>query len=511
MTTTENELKRTETNSDTFLYIPLEAIDYSPTQPRKFIDPAKLQELADSITAHGVVEPIILRPHPKKPARYELVAGERRHRASIIAKRLTIPSIVRHYSDHQAAEVQQIENLQRADIHPLDEAHGFTFLIARFLYTPESIAAKIGKTPGYVTRRMALAKLADFLQKEMWKDRLPLGHAEYLCRLKPADQEALGKSMRRSYDDSLVSLKELQRDAERRFFRNLDSAPWKKNDVFVQGIPSCVTCPKRSGSMPLLFPEYAKQPNVCTDHECFKIKLDAFIDQKLIANPKMLLISDDWNKNEKGVLKSGTYHVIEKKADRCELQMVAVMADGNYAGHERLVCVDKKCPKHKDQIYRSSNDANAESKKWKAQRAADARQIRIDTAGRNAMFREAWTATKTKVFHPDDMRELAEYCWERAYNRRAVAMVIGWKPVKSQFSSTFDPVARSFIAKATIPELIKFIMLMVANEDLGKWGKAEPRILPAIAKRWGVDVLKARTTARKELEKKYAAKAKGAK
>ena len=109
--------------------IPLGKIRESKTNPRRFFDEAKLAELADNIRQHGVLQPILLRPLPEgETGTYEIVAGTRRYRASKLAKRESIPATVRELTDAQALELQVIENVQRVDVHPLDEAQGYAAL-----------------------------------------------------------------------------------------------------------------------------------------------------------------------------------------------------------------------------------------------------------------------------------------------------------------------------------------------------------------------------------------------
>jgi len=134
--------------------IPLEKIRESKTNPRRFFDEAKLAELADNIRQHGVLQPILLRPLPEGEAgTYELVAGTRRYRASKLAKRDSIPATVRELTDAQALELQVIENVQRVDVHPLDEAQGYAALIELQpdTYTVETIASRVGRSPAYVS------------------------------------------------------------------------------------------------------------------------------------------------------------------------------------------------------------------------------------------------------------------------------------------------------------------------------------------------------------------------
>ena len=137
--------------------IPLAKIRESKTNPRKQWDESKLTELAEDIRQHGVLQPILVRPQPDAEAvTYELVAGARRYRASKIAKRESIPATVRELTDAQALELQVIENVQRVDVHPLDEAQGYAALIQLQpnTYTVESIATRVSRSPACVSGRL---------------------------------------------------------------------------------------------------------------------------------------------------------------------------------------------------------------------------------------------------------------------------------------------------------------------------------------------------------------------
>jgi len=142
--------------------IPLEKIRESKTNPRTQFDQSKLAELAENIRQHGVLQPILVRPLPKGAAdTYELVAGARRYRASKLAGRESIPATVRELTDAQALELQVIENVQRVDVHPLDEAQGYAALIKvqPDTYTLETIASRVGRSPQSVSGRLRLIQL----------------------------------------------------------------------------------------------------------------------------------------------------------------------------------------------------------------------------------------------------------------------------------------------------------------------------------------------------------------
>src|SRR5271154_2472469 len=172
--------------------IPLTHIQESKTNPRRQFDEVKLAELADNIRQHGVLQPVLIRPMPDgEPETYELVAGARRFRASKLAKRETIPASVRELTDTQCLELQLIENLQRADVHELDEARGYAALmnLEPETYTVETIAEKIGRSEKYVYARLRLMHLVEEAQQAFYTGKLSVAHAFEIARLQPEDQK----------------------------------------------------------------------------------------------------------------------------------------------------------------------------------------------------------------------------------------------------------------------------------------------------------------------------------
>ena len=160
--------------------IEISEIRVSKTNPRKTFDKDALQELTDSVKRFGVLQPILVRP---LKSGYELVAGERRFRASKAAKLETIPVVVRELTDVEVLEVQVIENLHRADLHPMEEAEGYELLHDRHDYTVEDLAAKVGKSKTYVYGRLKLCALTKEAREAFLEDRFSPAHAVILARL----------------------------------------------------------------------------------------------------------------------------------------------------------------------------------------------------------------------------------------------------------------------------------------------------------------------------------------
>ena len=163
--------------------LPLESLVESPMNPRRTFDEQSLNELAASIQSQGVLSPLLVRP--KNSHAYEIVAGARRYRAAQLAGVDSIPVRIVELTDAQAIETSIVENLQRRDVHPLEEASGFAALLSleEPKYSVEQIAAKCAKSAGYVLTRIRLTELVPAVTEAFLKDEIGTGHALLLAKL----------------------------------------------------------------------------------------------------------------------------------------------------------------------------------------------------------------------------------------------------------------------------------------------------------------------------------------
>ena len=168
------------TQSDALLEIPLASLDANPYQTRTALDEKSLDELADSIRSLGLLEPIVVRP---KYGRYQVIAGERRVKACYLAGLQKVPAVVRDVSDEQAAEMTVIENLQREDVNPMDEARAFRRLADEFRLSAQQIAERTGKSVSAIHNSMRLLKLPERVQGGIQRGKLSAGHAKALLAL----------------------------------------------------------------------------------------------------------------------------------------------------------------------------------------------------------------------------------------------------------------------------------------------------------------------------------------
>ena len=166
--------------------IPLDQIDPNPFQTRSQINEEQLAELAASVSANGVVQPILVRPQAS--GRFQLIAGERRWRASQIAGKTTIPAILRQVSDEQAMEITIVENLQRADLNPMEQARAFERLSREFHMTQEQMAVRTGKDRATVSNFLRLLRLPNSVQTRVETGELSFGHARTLLAFEHAEE-----------------------------------------------------------------------------------------------------------------------------------------------------------------------------------------------------------------------------------------------------------------------------------------------------------------------------------
>lgn len=271
----------------TFAQAKLALIVASKTNPRKTFNQAKLDELKASIAAMGVHQPILLRPlpasriedtaHMKPRPEYELVAGERRMRASIMAGLETIPSMIRNLSDDQALEIQIIENLQRDDLTELEEAEGYETLMQHSTINADVVAEKIGKSRSYVYARLKLLDLSIECKQAMREGKIDSSRAILIARIPDAklQAKALEEATKPDWRGDVCSVRALQAWLQSNVMLRLENAPFKTTDArLLPEAGSCKDCPKRTGANPDLFADVAGA-DICTDPACFRSKTEA--------------------------------------------------------------------------------------------------------------------------------------------------------------------------------------------------------------------------------------------
>lgn len=182
-----------KTESSGSLSLPISQVETCSSQPRKRFDDESLQELADSISQHGIIQPLTVRK--LSSGYYQIIAGERRWRAARLAGLQKVPVIVIEADDRKAAELAMIENLQREDLNPMEEAAGFQSLIESYHMTQEEAAQRVGKSRSAVTNALRLLGLTPSVRKLVEEGKLSAGHARALVPLSPSLQESAASAI----------------------------------------------------------------------------------------------------------------------------------------------------------------------------------------------------------------------------------------------------------------------------------------------------------------------------
>lgn len=216
-----------EESSQTPVKLKIMEIEPNREQPRKIFDEAALSELADSIATHGVIQPLLVRPI--KDGGYQLVAGERRWRAARIAGLTEVPVVIKDLTDSETVELAMVENLQREDLNPLEEALGYKFMMEKLSITQDEAAQKVGKSRPAVANALRLLKLPDEIQTMVENKQLSPGHARALLSF---ESEAQMLEVAKLIVAKGLSVREIEKMAQNSKKEIKPKAPKKRDTYF---------------------------------------------------------------------------------------------------------------------------------------------------------------------------------------------------------------------------------------------------------------------------------------
>ena len=343
-------------NSSEFQYIAVDTIHESATNPRRTFDEGKLQELAESIRTNGLIQPITVRPNSEG---FEIVAGARRFRAAQLAELFSVPARIVDIDDAQTLEWQLVENSQRVDVHPYEEAQGFQRLLDMPAYDVATLVAKSGKSASHVYARLSLLQLIPSIAEAFSAERITASHANLLARLPQDTQaEAYEQCWRKDWQDKephLLPAKHLSAWIQTNLYLCLADAPFDKEDPTLNPpAGACTTCPRRSGYNTSLFSDV--QGDQCLDGRCYQTKVNAHIDREITARPELVQIENGWRRSSEQrpeAVQRGHFREIENSdnqdAERvtpCEAAKPAIIVYGKRVGTTLTVCTDNNCPIH---------------------------------------------------------------------------------------------------------------------------------------------------------------------
>lgn len=343
-------------DSSAFQYLAIDLIDVSATNPRRTFDEGKLQELAESIRQLGLIQPIVVRP---KKERFEIVAGERRYRSSLLAEKFSVPSHIVELTDAQALEWELVENSQRVDIHPFEEAQGFQRLLDLPGYDVAALVERSGKSASHIYARLSLLQLVPDVAEAFLAERISVSHAGLIARLPQESQaEAYEQCWRKDSQDQephLLPAKHLAAWIQANLYLALVDAPFDREDAALNATAgACVTCPRRSGYNTSLFCDV--QGDQCLDAPCYHSKVEAHIDREIAALPDLVQIENGWRSpkdRRPGAIQLAHVRKIEtiinpdaEPALPCAATKTAIIVYGKGIGTALTICTDWNCPVH---------------------------------------------------------------------------------------------------------------------------------------------------------------------
>ena len=408
--------KQATTTTTTELRVPLGQIVVSTLkQPRGKQHRNSLDGLTESIKTSGVIEPIVVRAKGKQ---FEIICGERRFLASKAAGLPDIPAVVRNYTDDEARMAQLVENVQREDLHALDEAEYYKRMIElNPKLSAKEIARQIGKTHDYVSRRLSLNQLIPEANKDFAENRMTLGHALEISRLSPEMQKAAinqdgvyatrwdGKK-EVANKENLNSVRELQQWINQHALHKLDNVPWDLNDPsLAPELGACTDCRFRTGTDASLFPD-AVNGNICTNAAGYKRKQDAWLQRQFaIAKEKdehpLFVSTSHYIENRgypKGTLDRSEYVALDKHRPKCEFQQTGILVDSDAFGTSIQVCINRKCKDHFGHLNGAASSQSTSSGNGTAKQGAEFRKrkqeifdLKVEEHARRQILRDALT------------------------------------------------------------------------------------------------------------------------
>ena len=343
-------------NSSAFQFIAIDQIHESAANPRQTFDEAKLHELAESIRQHGLIQPITVRPNGEG---FEIVAGARRFRAAQLAELFSLPARIVELTDGQSLEWALVENSQRVDVHPYEEAQGFQRLLDLPGYDVAALVEKSGKSASHIYARLSLLQLIPAVAEAFASERITASHANLIARLPQESQaDAFEQCWRKDWQDAephLLPARHLSAWIQANLFLSLADAPFDREDFTLNPIAgACTTCPRRTGYNTSLFADVQTEGEQCLDAPCFQTKVAAHIDRELAARPQLVQIETAWRhprEQRPGALQKHHYRELPQPENPdaeppCAATRSALVVFGKQTGQMLTVCTDLECLVH---------------------------------------------------------------------------------------------------------------------------------------------------------------------
>lgn len=502
----------------------------SPDNRKRFNELA-LNELAASIKAMGVAQPILIRPvtpTAEAPEEYEIVAGERRYRASIIAGLTTIPAICRNLSDLDAAKIRILENLQREDPHPIEEAEGYQLLMQQHGYDADQLADEVKKSRSYIYGRLKLCALTEKARDACFDDKISASIALLIARIpvKSLQEKCLKEVV--DHWNGPMSYRTAAQHVENNYMLNLKKATFSTADeALLPAAGSCKACPKRAGNQPEVFQDIGT--DVCTDPICFKAKGEAHVVRvkRLAKESGMTVLSgadakkvmpNSWAGDLKGGYIAVDRPVYSDEKNRSLRQILGkqlpalTLLESPHNGEMVYIAKqDDVAPLLEAKGLSTPKSDTSHREREKEQEA----KAKLEREYRKRLFRETHHASLMMNLVDPDLRLVAMHLFDNLpWNTIPIKILMetyGWN--EGMFEYPRREKMKAAIDALTPAELNKFIRDCTLCRDLDvsiytDTSKSKPENLLAFAQRTKVDAKKIRAEVQAEAKAKAEKKSK---
>jgi len=509
--------------SNEYRNVPVTALVECTSNPRKRFDPKTLEELAASFKTQGVLQPLLVRALAED--KYEVIAGARRLRAANLAALEEVPVRVVELSDAACVETQLIENIQRENPHPMEEAFAFYGLLHTdgLHYDIHSLAAKTGKSPAFVATRLRLVELQPAIAEAFLADEIGVGHALEIAKLpQPEQQRAFEAAFHAAWNGGkekriLRPVRALTAWIEQNILLSLEAVPFDKNDeALVPEAGSCANCPKRTGYNTLLFD--AALQDSCLDKGCYDAKLTRNVERQIAEKPKLVQITSEWKAPGNGAMLGRNQYValnlsvksaksknpLSPHQKPCKHMSEAIVVEGTERGRVAKVCAEPNCPVHFADRRTPTPEQTA---KEREQRRKELERQKLEATVRHRTLAEVLKRIGAPLERADLtlvasalLNKLEPLRKEQLTRRHKLLEGSSSEVTQAQVQQALARMLRQLDEGALSKLLIEVVLL----ESADRAPTHEPDVLTATAKRHRVDMDRVRKDVEQEVTAKRA-------
>lgn len=475
----------------------------SQAERRAHFNKAAIAELAESIKAIGLIQPITARP---VNGHFEVVCGERRFMAAQQAGLTALNVSVKTLTDEQVVEIQLVENLQREGLHELAEAEGYEALQA-LGHSAEEIADKVGKSRGYVYGRLKLTALSKVARKAFYEGKLTASTALLVARIHPeaVQLDALNKVIEDRWGRGSMSFRDAAEMIRRDYMTNLSDAGFPTEDAtLVTRAGACGPCPKRTGNQAELFDD-VKSGNVCTDPACFKSKREANaarVIAKAAESGQTVITGKDAKKiipyghgNVSGGFAKLTDKCYDDKKQRTYAQLLGKDFQPTLVQDPDSGVLIKVAPPAAVKEALKSAGVKERSSGVSSSQSAAEKKAKLEKKFRIALYTEMRDKFPDKL-GGEDLHTIALRFFDEMQHesQKQVMGLWQWQPVKEQYGASNRKGASKGLAALDDVDVVKFLFDLVFIRDLtvNTYRDEKPTLLLATAKKLKVDAEKIR-------------------